>query len=235
MSAPNTRAVPGMDDELATTKSTSGQDDDYMEEGEAEESVRAGVRVLDEDSDREEGDEADEGDGTGDETQRMRDSMPKDMSAISPDLVNNDLKEKAHKIWCESEQSGNNVIRNITKTIPPPAVPASSPEVHGSNGKKFPQQYYQIRANRMRTDNEVILGGVGADARIGVARCWPDSGFNIRNDHRQMSAKNFHRVDVGRNISTSLSVDLGCLACDVPHSIKEEMGAGRAQVVVVSD
>jgi hypothetical protein len=50
-----------------------------------------------------------------------------------------------------------------------------------------------------------------------------------------MSAKNFHRVDVGRNISTSFSVDLGCLACSVPHSIKEGMGAGRAQVVVVSD
>ncbi len=68
-----------------------------------------------------------------------------------------------------------------------------------------------------------------------MARRWPDSGFNIQNDHRQMSAKNFHRVDVGRNISTSLSVDLGCLACAVPHSIKEGMGAGRAQVVVIPD
>jgi hypothetical protein len=143
--------------------------------------------------------------------------MLKDMSAMSPEHVNKDLNEKAKKVWCESELSGKNIIRNITKTIPPPVVPASSPELHGSNGKKFPQQYYQIRANRMRTDNEVTLGGVGADARIGVARCWPHSGFNIQNDHRQMSAKNFHRVDVGRNISTSLSVDLGCLACAVPH------------------
>ncbi len=42
-----------MDDKLARTKSASGQDDDYMEEGDAEESVRAGVRVLDEDSNRE--------------------------------------------------------------------------------------------------------------------------------------------------------------------------------------
>jgi hypothetical protein len=68
-----------------------------------------------------------------------------------------------------------------------------------------------------------------------VAHCGPDSGFNIQNDHRQMAAKNFHRVDVGRNISTSLSVDLGCLACAVPHSIREGMGAGMAQVVAVSD
>ncbi len=160
MLIPDTRAALGMDDELAKTK--SGQDDDYMEEGDAEESVRAGVRVLDEDSDREdgEGDEAEEGDGTSDDSHRMRDNTPKDMSAISSELAKNDLKDKAYKIWCESDQSEKNVIRKTKKTIPPPAVPASSPEIHGSNGKKFPQQYYQIRANRMRTDNEVILGGL---------------------------------------------------------------------------
>jgi hypothetical protein len=87
----------------------------------------------------------------------------------------------------------------------------------------------------MRADNAVTLGGLGTDARVGGARRRPDSGFNIQHDHRQHSAKNFHRVDVGRNISTSLSVDLGCLACAVPHSIREGMGAGRAQVVVISD
>ncbi len=218
-----------------TSKSTSGQDDDYMEEeGEGEESVRAGIRMLDEDSDEEEGDETIEGDKTGGGTQRTRDSMLKEVTAVSTECVHKDLNEKVKKVGCGSVQSGKNVICKTTKTSPPPAIPASSLDLHGSNVKRFSQQYYQIRADRMRTDNKVTLGGVGTDARVGVAR-WPDSGFNIQNDHRQMSAKNFHRVDVGRNISTSLSVDLGCLACAVPHSIKEGMGAGRAQVVVISD
>ncbi len=223
MLIPDPRATLGMDDDLAKTK--PGQDDDYMEEGDAEESVRAGVRVLDEDSDREdgdgdgdgEGDETEEGDGTSDDSHRMRDNMPKDMSAISPELEKNVSMEKTYKIWCDSAQSIKNVNCKTTKTIPPPAVPAPSPEIHGPSGKKFPQQYYQIRANRLRTYNEVSLGGVGGDTRIGGERNRPDSGFNIPNDHRQMSAKNFHRVDVGRNISTSFSVDLGCLACSVPH------------------
>ncbi len=131
------------------------------EEGEGEESVRAGVRVLDEDSDGEEGDKTIEGDKTAGGTQRMRDSMLKDVTAVSTGCVNKELNEKAKKVGCGSVQSGKNVIRKTTKTSPSPAVPASSPDLHGSNVKRFPQQYYQIRANRMRTDNEVTLGGGG--------------------------------------------------------------------------
>ncbi len=150
MLIPDPRATLGMDDDLTKTK--PGQDDDYMEEGDAEESVRAGVRVLDEDSDREdgdgdgdgEGDGTEEGDGTSGDPHRMRDNMPKDMSAISPELEKNVSKDKTYKIWCDSEQSIKNVTRETTKTIPPSAVPAPSLETHGSSGKKFPQQYYQI-------------------------------------------------------------------------------------------
>ncbi len=243
MIAPDPRASFIMEDELTRTK--PGQEDEYMEEGDAEESVRAGVRVLDENSDSEdgdgdgdregEGDGAGVGDGSGDDAQRGRDNMLKDMSAISPELGKNVSSENKEKSWCEPKQCKKNVTPENAKTIPPPAVPSPSLEIHGSSGKKFPQQYYQIRANRQRTNNEVSLGGVGGDTRIGGERGRPDNGFNIPNDHRQMSAKNFHRVDVGRNISTSFSVDLGCLACSVPRSIKEGMGAGRAQVVVVSD
>jgi hypothetical protein len=57
------------------------------EEGEGEESVRAGVRVLDEDTDGEEGDEDSEG------TQLARDNMPKDVTAESMEKVKKDFKE----------------------------------------------------------------------------------------------------------------------------------------------
>jgi hypothetical protein len=99
-----------MDDELATSKSTSGQDDDYMEEeGEGDESVRAVVRVLDEDSDGEEGVEAIGG------TQLTRDNMLKGVTAVSIENVNKELKEQAKKIGCGSVQSGKNVIRKTKK------------------------------------------------------------------------------------------------------------------------
>jgi hypothetical protein len=160
-----------MDDELATSKTTSGHDDDYMEEeGEGKESVRAGVRVLDEDTDGEEGDEDSGG------TQLTRDNMLKDVTAESMEKVNKDLKEQVKNIGCGSALSSKTDIQKTEKTIPPPAVPASSPELHGTNVKRFPQHYYQIRANRMRANNEVTLGGVGYGRKCGCgasqARQW---------------------------------------------------------------
>jgi hypothetical protein len=63
----------------------------------------------------------------------------------------------------------------------------------------------------------------------------PDSGFDIESDSRKFAVKNYHRLDVGRNISASVTVDLGCLACASPHSIREELGTGNAKVIVLSD
>ncbi len=138
MIVPDPRASLVMDDELTKTK--PGQEDEDMEEGDAEESVRAGVRVLDENSDSEdgdgdgdgegEGDGAEEGDGTSDDAHRGRDNMPKDMSAISPELGKNFSNENKEKSWCESKQCKKNVTRGNAKTIPPPAVPAPSLETH---------------------------------------------------------------------------------------------------------
>jgi hypothetical protein len=62
-----------------------------------------------------------------------------------------------------------------------------------------------------------------------------DPGFDVDGDQRKFSVKNYHRQDVGRNISSSVDVELMCLACCSPHSIAEGLGAGRAQVFVVSD
>jgi hypothetical protein len=62
-----------------------------------------------------------------------------------------------------------------------------------------------------------------------------DPGFDVDNDQRKFAVKNYHRLDAGRNISLSVDVELRCLACRSPHSIAEGLGAGRAQVFVVSD
>jgi hypothetical protein len=62
-----------------------------------------------------------------------------------------------------------------------------------------------------------------------------DPGFDIPLDQRKFAVKNYHRLDVGCNISASVDVELRCLACRSPHSIAEGLGAGRAQVFVVSD
>ncbi len=62
-----------------------------------------------------------------------------------------------------------------------------------------------------------------------------DSGFDIPLDQRKFAVKNYHRLDVGRNILASVDVELRCLACHSPHSIAEGLGAGRAQVFVVLD
>jgi hypothetical protein len=62
-----------------------------------------------------------------------------------------------------------------------------------------------------------------------------DSGFDIPLDQRKFAVKNYHRLDVGRNISACVDVELRCLACRSPHSIAEGLGAGRAQVFVISD
>jgi hypothetical protein len=57
----------------------------------------------------------------------------------------------------------------------------------------------------------------------------------VRDDERQYAAKNVHRMDVSRNISTSVSTDHGCLACMDPHSVGGEILSGTPKVFVLSD
>jgi hypothetical protein len=54
-------------------------------------------------------------------------------------------------------------------------------------------------------------------------------------DERQYAAKNFHRMDVSRNISTSISADLECLACSDPHSVGGDILGGIPRAFAVSD
>ncbi len=62
------------------------------------------------------------------------------------------------------------------------------------------------------------MGGLGRVAQS-AGLCTQDCGFDVFDDERQYAAKNFHRMDVSRNISTSVSADLGCLACTDPHLV----------------
>jgi hypothetical protein len=46
---------------------------------------------------------------------------------------------------------------------------------------------------------------------------------------------NFHRTDANRNISSSVTVELECLACVAPHSLRDNAAAGLPLVVVLAD
>jgi hypothetical protein len=67
----------------------------------------------------------------------------------------------------------------------------------------------------------------------------PDHGhdpeFRVEGDARRFAAANYHRTDVNRNISASITVDLDCLACELPHSYRESICEGKPLVVILSD
>jgi hypothetical protein len=57
----------------------------------------------------------------------------------------------------------------------------------------------------------------------------------VDGDARCFAATNFHRTDVNRNISASVTVGLQCLACETGHSYRDSIGAGIPIVLVLSD
>jgi hypothetical protein len=132
-----------------------------------------------------------------------------------------------------------NAEKNMQKPPPPPSAPDAQSDwgksFLGDREGAFPQQYHTIRANRERVALPLSLGSVGGYERRGGGAVGLDPGFDIPLYQRKFAVKNYHRLDVGRNISASVDVGLKCLACHSPHSIAEGLGAGRAQVFVVSD
>ncbi len=99
----------------------------------------------------------------------------------------------------------------------------------------FPPQFFTIRAARLRAANTAALGDSFGIRRgvAGVAR--PDAEFRVEGDVRCFPATNFHRTDVNRNVSASVTVGLLCLACDSGHSYRESIGEGIPIVMVLSD
>ncbi len=62
-----------------------------------------------------------------------------------------------------------------------------------------------------------------------------DTSFRTDGDARCFGAMNFHRTDVKRNVSESVTVELVCLACDTQHSFKDSINAGTPLVVFLTD
>ncbi len=49
------------------------------------------------------------------------------------------------------------------------------------------------------------------------------AGFGLAGDSRHFTVKNYHGMDVCRNVSMSVMADLECLACDAPDSYKDSI------------
>jgi hypothetical protein len=92
-----------------------------------------------------------------------------------------------------------------------------------------------IRAARNRSANVVSLSNAFGVEREECCRGARDAGFKNDGDARCLAAMNFHRTDVNRNISASVSVELACIACDEPHSFRESILAGIPIVIVLTD
>jgi hypothetical protein len=105
-------------------------------------------------------------------------------------------------------------------------------ETNCKNNLDFPSQFYTIRAARFRSLRVTTLGGVLGFSRLGVESGRPDCGFRVEGDMRSFTVMNFHRTDANRNISSSVTVELECLACMAPHSLRDNAAAGLPLVVV---
>ncbi len=122
----------------------------------------------------------------------------------------------------------------------PPSAPAprdktASGAFVGGGALDFPAQYHTIRAARRRAANTATLGGVGDYARSADLHQERDMGFLIEGDGRGFAVSNFHRTDVGRNISISATADFACLSCGRAHSYKDSVSTGKPLVAVLSD
>ncbi len=195
-------------------------------------------RVLDEDSDSGEPEPEADGEDVAMDLERTDQEVITESTNFGEQADNEKSKKRMEisitgEIWHGTKEK-------VTKKPPPlPTAPGSERSFETAKGTVneggFPQQYFTIKANRARSENPVMLGGAGGFCRVGGEGRVPDSRFDIDSDSRKFAVKNYHRLDVGRNISASVTVVLGCLACASPHSIREELGMGNAKVVVLSD
>ncbi len=132
----------------------------------------------------------------------------------------------------------NNNLKNTTKSLLQPRAlkdSTASGANGGVGGLDYPAQYHTIRAARWRAASTATLGGVGDYARSADLQQAQDMGFLISGDGRGFEVSNFHRTDVGRNISISATADFECLACARAHSYKDSVAAGKPLVAVLSD
>jgi hypothetical protein len=106
----------------------------------------------------------------------------------------------------------------LPPSAPAPRVKTTCDDSSGGGGLDYPAQYHTIRAARRRAANTAILGGIGDYSRSADPQQERDLGFLIEGDGRGFAVSNFHRTDVGRNISISATADFACLSCGRAHS-----------------
>ncbi len=189
---------------------------------------REGVRVLDETSDLEE-DKEEASTGSHSNTLKLKEVSPETEKFESQFPFRNSNWERG---------GGKKSAIGEIELPQPPIARLNEPMTGSTNTKScFPPQYFTIRAIKQRLLAPAVLGGVGSWGRLsqGASPGTQDCGFDVRDDERQYAAKNFHRMDVSRNISTSVSTDHGCLACTDPHSVGGEILSGTPKVFVLSD
>jgi hypothetical protein len=102
-------------------------------------------------------------------------------------------------------------------------------------GTQLPGSVSHVPGCQTESRHPATLGGVGDYARSADLQQAPDMGFLISGDGRGFAVSNFHRTDVGRNISISATADFECLACGRAHSYKDSVAAGKPLVAVLSD
>ncbi len=152
------------------------------------------------------------------------------------------LKNRKKTAGDDKMSSGKNTqLKEVAAVAPPrPPVPPAT-QTFSDAGKvftdklDFPSQFFTIRAARLRAQNITTLGGVPGFSRLGGDSGRPDNGFRVEGDMRSFTVMNFHRTDANRNISSSVTVDLECLACATPHSLRDNNSSGVPVVVVLAD
>jgi hypothetical protein len=123
-------------------------------------------------------------------------------------------------------------VPNVMPNLPPTV---SECDTKGNNKLDFPSQFFTIRAARFQSQKITTLGGVPGFSRMGGDSGRPDSGFRVEGDMRSFTVMNFHRTDANCNISSSVTVDLECLACATPHSLRDNVSAGLPLIIVLAD
>jgi hypothetical protein len=185
--------------------------------------------------------------------------------SIRSNQSDSSVSEKAKKFIAENRpgpskmkntetRSADPLLMEILSAAIPPLPPAQKTRESGAKSSKndggggtsasfpnesdcldFPPQFYMIRAARNRSANVINLSNAFGVEREECCHGARDAGFKNDGDARCLAAMNFHRTDVNRNISASVTVELACLACDEPHFFRESILAGIPIVIVLTD
>ncbi len=123
-------------------------------------------RVLDEDSDSGEPGQEMDGEEAGMDLDRTDQEVTTE-STIVGEIGDRECNKKRIESRVTKENwHGTKESSTIKKPPLLPAAPLSEMSLTG-DGDGFPQQYFTVKANRARSENQVLLGGAGGFERVG--------------------------------------------------------------------